>query len=524
MKKIYRKGFIAALISLTLVSCNLDLFPEATVIPGDEPFFGTEKDVTDARPVIYSLFRGECGGAIAYIPDLMLQGFNATAGYGNRLGEVHRTDDTFTASTDEMESVWAAYYQRIFQYNNYILSADDKFVLESSFAPKAQAVKAEALIARAYSYLQLARLFGVPYNTETASVDLCVPLVLTCDKDALPVRATVQKVYDQIAEDLADAREIYNTPASKSYLAANSACAEYFTPDVISCIEARMLLDTKHEREAAELAASIIDGENSPYALSETVADLRKVQNEDTGKEAIMQCYSSKKEGSASYGIFTGYGKNRRAPNEYAYSPDFLPSRVLIDAYDSKDIRWGSWFEMSGNVATTAPIFMNGSLSTGVYLFVKYKGNRALHSNGLQKGLVAAKPFMVSELYLIAAEGFLAAGDKSKATSYLGRLQDARKADRTLANESNIGKEWFRETIGEGLYFFYLKRNGCKGFNGRAAHEYALERNLIQVGSDEDNDFTEKIMLDGDKAFCWPIPTREIQCNRNLVQNDGYGR
>jgi hypothetical protein len=35
--------------------------------------------------------------------------------------------------------------------------------------------------------------------------------------------------------------------------------------------------------------------------------------------------------------------------------------------------------------------------------------------------------------------------------------------------------------------------------------------------------YTDRVVEAGSHIFNWPIPTREIKINRNLVQNDGYG-
>lgn len=73
-------------------------------------------------------------------------------------------------------------------------------------------VYAQAKINRAYYYFQLANLYGPGYNATTAASDLAVPLVLKPDAALLPARATIQKVYAQVLQDLKDALNTTDLP------------------------------------------------------------------------------------------------------------------------------------------------------------------------------------------------------------------------------------------------------------------------------------------------------------------------
>ncbi len=516
MKNIILKIAVLVMSGVAVFSsCNMDLFPEATrVYDPKEPFYYNNDDVKGAHDAVYSFFRSTCGGGLYYNTDLMFQGFNAVSGFGNRKGSIHRTDDTFTTSDEYVESAWGSYYAAISQYNVFIEAAENSVGKE--FEHYANYVKAEALVARAYSYLQLARLFAPAYSEDTED-ELCVPLVLKYDQNARPARATNKEVYEQIAEDLIVAREIFEAPESKSYLTANAPAAVYFTEDVISFLEARVLLDTGEYEAAADTAAAIIG--RGKYALSSTVAELKALNTEDKGTEAIMQCFSSLKESSSSYSVFTGYAKDKASSTGYSYSPDFLPSKVLIDSYEKGDLRKDVWFEISGTSGEMTPVknLSNGKCYGNVNVFTKYKGNPAYDSANLPSGKVAAKPFLISELYLIAAEGYLNAGSKTKADKYLGQLQSKRGASVKSASEASLYTEWFRETVGEGLFMSCLKRWG-EGFDGREGQATAINVELL-TNSNPAN-YLEKKMDGDDKALIWPIPAYELRCNPNLKQNE----
>lgn len=517
MKKILTKFAVLAFSSATLLtSCNLDLFPEATqVYDPSQPFYYVAADVEGAHDAVYTYFRSISGGSLNYNSDLMFQGFNAVAGFGNRAGSIHRTDDTFTTSDEYVESAWGAYWSAIKNFNIFIEAAES--AEGKDFESRAQYVKAEALIARAHSYLQLARLFAPAYSEDTKE-SLCVPLVLKYDQNARPHRATNEQVYEQIAQDLRDAREIFERPESSAMLTKEAPGAMYFTLDVISFLEARVLLDTGDYQAAADTAAAIIG--RGKYSLSASAEALTALNTEDKGTEAIMQCYSSLDESSSSYSVFSGYAKDSNSPTGFSYSPDFLPSKVLLDSYDASDLRRQCWFELSGVSGDLAPVknFNNGKYVSNINVFAKYKGNPKYNSGGIASAQVAAKPYLIGELYLIAAEGYFNEGNSTEANKFLAQLQSKRGAPITVANEKTINKEWFRETIGEGLYMSCLKRWG-EGFEGRDGQVAAVKAELL---TDTNDYYLKKVMSADDKALIWPIPAYELRCNPNLEQNEGW--
>ena len=118
-------------------------------------------------------------------------------------------------------------------------------------------------------------------------------------------------------------------------------------------------------------------------------------------------------------------------------------------------------------------------------------------------------------MYLIAAEAYAKAGNASAAQNVLNQLQAARKAVNTTGSMENIKKEWFRETVGEGLRLASIKRWG----DGLAVRtEQSGVQNIIMTG-----EYYNQRALSADSHFLnWPVPSYEIKLNANLVQNPGY--
>ena len=133
----------------------------------------------------------------------------------------------------------------------------------------------------------------------------------------------------------------------------------------------------------------------------------------------------------------------------------------------------------------------------------------------METGAHYAKPIMIGEMYLIAAEAYAMDDKAFQAKKYLNELQTARKATLTDGSMNNIKNEWFKETVGEGMRLTCLKRWG-DGFDGRAAQKRAAD--IVMTGEYYD----ERVMEADEHVLLWPVPSYELKLNSNLEQNYGY--
>ncbi len=503
------KIYIAAIALGTVVSCNLDYYPSNAIpLVEGESLIQTEDDVISYETGIYANFRALLGGTYDIADDLMFDGFNATRNYGNRYGGIHRTDSGFTPGDEYVESFWANNYAAIKNYNIIIENA---LTVPEDIAEEAEYIAGEARLARAVSYLRLARRFGDAYDDATAETALCVPLVLKYDQQERPARATVKAVYDQIKADLDIAANILVDDEGE-------AGAEYFTIDVVDAVYANYYLDTKQYAQAYSYAKGLIDG--GAYTLCSSLAELEAEYTKDAGKEAIFLAHVAQKELPASYSEYTYYSKTESSPTGASFSSGYIPSKTLIDAYETGDIRLGAWFDKCGDIAYE----LEGSYyQNKFYVFTKFKGNTALSSSGVYSGCIAPRPFTIAEMHLIAAEAALNGGaSAADGLAALNALQTARNATpSTSLTEEAVQNEWFKETVGEGRRLECLKR-WKKGFSGRPAQDGALEQNIVMTLAAVDNNYEAKTMAADDYHFNWPIPSYEMKVNSNLVQNKGY--
>lgn len=497
------KRFLTILASVSVfamaVSCDLDLTPKGKVTynPGD-PIITSASDLKSFEVNIMSNLRSLEYGDYDQVSDVMVDYFNALADYGNNYGPVHKTDANFTASDYDTEANWANPYTAIKNFNIFIHGAQS---VPAGLEEDAAIARGEAYFGRAFAYLHLARHFGKAYSA-SAATDLCVPLVTVYEQTARPERATVKAVYDQIKTDLDSAAVLLAGVEGE-------ARAQRPTIDAVNALYARYYLDTQNYASAAAAAMSVIN--TGKYELSSTPEEMKAEWIDDEGNEPIMQYYATLQEGVGGHSIYAGLANDKdMGPHFREY---FIPTKKLVDAYEEGDLRFGQWF------TDKYPTFHSGTYYNtdkhDYYNFVKYFGNPDLYT-GLANTGQAIKPLLISEMYLIAAEAYAASGAGADAKTALNTLQEKRGATATTASLDNIKKEWYKEVVGEGLYFSCLKRWG-QGYNGRAPQTGAA--GLIAVGESLD----KKVWSDTDYHFQWPVPTYEMQTNLNLKQNDGYG-
>ncbi len=502
MKNILKNILVGGVAVAMLASCDLNLFP-TTSIPYDEekPLFLAEADIIQFQNGVMGSYRGLQLGSFTQSIEVMCDNFNATSGYGNNYGSIHKTDMNFTASDTYAESMWANHYGAIKNYNIAIESSKN---VAEELVPAADLLRGISLYCRASSYLTLARIFGNAYDSATADTDLCVPLILVYDQLEKPVRATVAEVYDQIYSDLTEAETLLaNVPGQVRSM--------YPTIDAVKALLARYYLDTQDYGNAASYAMEVVNSE-AGYALANSLETMTAEFTNDMGTEPVVQLYASQAEGAVSSTLFTGVSQQNGVKCFGSY---FLPSTNLINLYDANDLRRLTWLSDS-----IYPIFMNGTFHEGVTVFVKYLDNPALHAGNIEAGTHAAKPVTVAEMYLIAAEAYAQDGNASAAKDVLNTLQRARMATPTDGTLENIKKEWNRETVGDGQRLACLKRWG-DGFNGRPYQEVA--KNIVMLDTKGSRSFELKSIQPGDYVLNWPIPSYEIKLSSGLVQNPGYG-
>ncbi len=498
MKKIFNIVLVSVSAAALLASCDLNLTPKGSISYDPENIITNKTDLDGFRAGVLANFRGLDYGVMDWVSDVQSDYFNAAIDFGNNGGDVHRSDADMNASNYNTRDNWTTCYYAINRFNILIEGARK---VPSDLVADAAVARGEAFLGRAVAYTHLARHFAKPYGS-SSSTDLCVPLVTVYNQTERPARATVQAVYDQIKSDLDSAAVLLAGVKGE-------ACSKYPTIDAVNAAYARYYIDTKDYAKAAESARKVID--TGIYNLASTVDELTAVSVNDKGTEAIVQFYASLSEGIGYHSYYTQMSKDN--DRGLYYRPYFLPAAAIVDAYDDGDIRKAVWFDNENYYCYIDTKWMKGDF----YVFTKFIGNPDLTSSGIPNSGNAIKPFLISEMYLIAAEAYAQSGNESSAKTVLNALQEKRGANLTDGSLASVKNEWFRETVGEGLRISCLKRWG-DGYSVRTAQDGAIRNTAVVEGSN----YTAKSLPASDYHYQWPMPTYEMQVNLNLVQNEGY--
>ncbi|KRT17828.1 hypothetical protein ASU31_00590 [Pedobacter ginsenosidimutans] len=107
-------------------------------------------------------------------------------------------------------------YNRILQMNVILDRVNNAPNDEFNTPQNKSIVISQALINRAWYYLQLVNAYGNAYDPNTSATDPGVPLVTSAGTNSLPARASVARIYQQVIGDLKAAVNNPNLPSKGS--------------------------------------------------------------------------------------------------------------------------------------------------------------------------------------------------------------------------------------------------------------------------------------------------------------------
>jgi hypothetical protein len=486
------------LLGLFMASCKkdkLDKFPTSSIALDQS--FQSVRDAKTWNTGLYGALRGSFYGIYQYTQDVQGDQLNATVDFGNRNGFPHRWEG-FEATESNINTIWLGYYRGITNAN-IMLNGFEKIVpANATETAELERYKGDAYAIRAYYYHELVMRYAKPYEPGTAANDLGVPLILTYDVAAMPARASVKAVYDQIIADLAQAKTklagVTGVPGSVR-----------FTTDAVNALEARVRLHMQ-DWAGAKAAADAVIATNK-YPLYNTAAGIQSYWYTDAKQEDIMQLFvaNTTEQASTNGAIYLGF-----RTNDNLFRPDFVPSVWVMNKYEATDLRKPVFF------ATKPVTFTTG---TGNLVLVnKFPGNPALFTATTTNYQHAPKFLRIAEMYLISAEAGARGTGDADGLAKLNALRVARGltalaglADNALFAE--VKEERFRELAFEGFRLWDLKR-WHEGF----ARSAPQNTNFLTVGTGYT---TLSIPADHPK-FAWGIPSNDVTVNTNIQQNPGW--
>jgi len=390
-------------------------------------------------------------------------------------------------------AIWSGAYVAI-KYANTIIN-------NSTLATSANVsqYKGEALAIRALMHFELVRNFGSPYTIDNTKPG--VPIVLSYNQDALPVRNTVKEVYTQIIADLEQAYTLltaYRGTAYFSKYAARAlearvyqnmgdwANAKTTALDVINNSGWVMLAPTAYVSPSGSLGTSGTNSTYSPGGYWASAGVQAATKNETLFEVAsdIANNNGFDQVGFIYLQVGGGYG-------------DLLGTDVLNSLYAPTDVRIG--------LNPNAGVGYRSGQAGSTYLCYKYP-NPASSSDKDD-----TKVLRLSDIILIAAEAYYNTADPVNANLYLNKV--AKQRDATFVGWADAGSQILedilierrKELAFEGSRFWDLVRLG---------RSWTKIKNL--------NPLATVAVAPGNIALIFPIPVAELNANPNMVQNPGY--
>ena len=297
----------------------------------------------------------------------------------------------------------------------------------------------EALAVRAFVHFDLLRMFGQNPRLQPDAVS--IPYVTTLKKDATP-QSTAEEIVGKVKADLLQAEELLREndpivpgnpmPEDAWYLPAyRKAHLNYYA---VCGLLARVCQYAGNAEEAGQWAEKVIDSHQFKWTTTE------EVNNKDyVGMNELV------------FNLFVR-GMNDRISTDFkAADSDYDGANVLglsLDVFDE-------WFPAQDR-RRKGYLYNNGKQIPQKYIV---SGDETADTLNLRCRIPILR---LSEMYYIACESRLEAGDVAGANDMLNAVRKARGLkveDYTAENiRAEIDSEYRREFVGEGQLFYYIKR------------------------------------------------------------------
>ncbi len=377
-----------------------------------------------------------------------------------------------TVTNGYVENTWIQAYEVINTCNTLV----DPEILAILDEEDRNMVEGEARFLRGWTYFELTRLFGLPYEAGAANSQPAVPLMLTPTKDVADAvnvpRNTVEEGYSQALDDLTAARDLL--PEENDVYASSLAA---------SAILARIHLQMGNYASAATEANQVI--QSGLFSLTNT--PLKAFNNSSNSPEDIFAFQNNVASNNpwlaVMYASLNGAGRG-----------DYEIQQVFLDRFDPSDER-GMFQENTESFYTIDNINM-----------MYYKGvGTIVNSNGINTSkwgdyYTNLNLIRLAEMYLVRAEAnFEDPGadiGPNSPTEDINVIRDRAHAPLYTApvTRDQIREERYLELCWEGFRLHDLKR---------------WKQNIGDYPYDAGN-------------LILPIPFREMEVNDLLVQNDWY--
>ncbi len=468
-----------------LFSCDsfLDIEPQQSV--SDEVVYDSHEGVVNALNGAYEVIAGPAlyAGTSVFHSDLVGNSDDMLWA-GTFVGYRNMNQKNMDPNAITIRDKWVAAYDAINITNNVLENLD--IVNEN----QRTRVEGEAHFIRGIMYFELVRFYALPFVEGETNDHPGVPIVLNptvgvSEEDNLS-RSSVADVYDQIIEDLTQAKQSltdFPTPLTNGGRASAAGAAGFLS---------RAYMATENWTEAAVEADFVINAMGGVDALNAT--PRLAFNNDDYTSEDVFMIRQNavSNAGQANDGIATFFASLNGLGRG-----DVNISDTHMERYEEDDLR--ATFTDDDKISIISDV--NAMFYIGVG---SNPGQRMSSKWGKHDANIPV--IRLAEMILTRAEANFRAGTATGAAPIedINAIRDRAGVDAwDNLDLEMIWEERFRELCFEGHLLHDLKRfrKGATPVSGPYAEE--------------------EIMWN-DGRLILPIPQREMDTNPNLVQNDAY--
>lgn len=508
-------------VGLMLTSCDMDVQVPGTIEVPDA--IQNVKGLEHFRNYAYNCLRGVSAGSWVTDPDLQADYYIGLSGNGGRTSR--QIQGSYLASSSETTSKYQSIYSQLKSINFAISEGQrllDNNIVEGSDVLDVNRYLGELKFTRAYLYFYLFDHYCQPYSADKGEqqglgcqiVTVYDPMI---DHTMYPGRSSMNATLKLINDDLADAYTAISDyeqqgPATVT-TPLQSPCSAYLNSATVRAMQARVALSSSDYNNAYNYAKEVT--ENPSFALAQG-NDYITMWTTDQSSELLFVPFVNSDESAQAASFFDAYNYI----DEFDSRVNCIPTMYWLDQYDENDIRFNAFFK--------AKIMTIDAQVTGAYYFNKYAGNPTLNTSAKNAYKNKAKPFRLSEQYLILAEAAYELNKQGEALNAFNTLRAARiigyenTTMSGIALRDAIRMERAIELIGEGFRLRDLARWGL-GFSRDAEYGVLADGTVDAASLFIHNDATT-VYIPGDYRYTWPIPYAELQICTALEgqQNPGY--
>lgn len=428
-------------LSLLSISCQdwLDVSPRTEVKYDD--LFSYKNGFKDQLTGIYTSLCSEdlYGANLTFgMMDALGQQYVWTQAAGNYY-YLHRFEYENSTSETVIANIWNNMYNAIANVNILLQGIEEHRGVLSEDEEKIYEGEAYAL--RAFLHFDLLRLFGKSYTSGAS--EQAIPYVKQISKEVTPL-STVSQTIDYVLEDLEKAVSLLeNDPvktgeATTTFLGTRSFHFNYYA---VRALMARVYLYKNDKVNALENATKVILSNKYPWVEKGQVATTTRNSRDGIFlPECIFMLNNTKLKTLTE--TYLKESENNTVGNLLVTSAEVRDEIFENTLYGGCDWRYIYYFEPIDSYYVSTKLWQVSST---------YNNRQPL--------------IRISEMYLIAAE---CATSKKDALEYFNTLRqhrgfevtdDLKEEDTTDEKlQTSIEKEYRKEFIGEGQWFFYCKR------------------------------------------------------------------